>query len=212
MTATATHELTAQEIADRFGPIPLRRVRLTPYPATDEDILHIHDTEGRLYELIDGILLEKTMGLRESFLAMFIGRMLGNFVEGRNLGAVTGPDGMMRLTGSIVRIPDVAFMRWEQFPGGRIQATPIPELYPDLAVEVLSAGNTAREMDGKLADYFAAGTSLVWFVDPRDRTVTVFASPDRSLAVRLAESETLDGGSVLPGFALAVRAIFAELA
>ena len=75
-------------------------------------------------------------------------------------------------------------------------------IIPDLVVEVLSPSNTTAEMDRKLKEYFAAGVRLVWYADPRKRTVRVFEAVDR--VVSLDESATLDGGAVLPGFALKV--------
>jgi Uma2 family endonuclease len=61
----------------------------------------------------------------------------------------------------------------------------IPKLAPYLAVEVLGKGNTKREMDRKLKDYFLAGVQLVWFVDPAKRTVEVFTAPDESGLVQI---------------------------
>jgi len=58
-------------------------------------------------------------------------------------------------------------------------------------------------------DYFAAGCRLVWFVDPKARTVTVYTSPKRSRVLR--ENQTLGDSTVLPGFALPLRQLFAEL-
>src|SRR5207302_308329 len=77
---------------------------------------------------------------------------------------------------------------------------PIPELAPDLAVEVLSESNTRAEMDRKRQEYFRAGTRLVWEVDPRTRTVAVYNSADNPVTLRAAD--VLDGGSVVPGFSL----------
>jgi Uma2 family endonuclease len=77
---------------------------------------------------------------------------------------------------------------------------------PDLAVEVLSEGNTPQEMNRKLHEYFQAGTRLVWYVDPAARTVTVYESIDR--ATPLGEHDVLDGGDVLPGFKLSIGELF----
>ena len=91
----------------------------------------------------------------------------------------------------------------------RMVGEPIPNLVPDLAVEVLSSTNTASEMNRKCREYFAAGVRLVWLVDPATRTISVFSSlEDRSA---LTASGTLDGNAVLPGFSLAVRDLFADL-
>ena len=118
---------------------------------------------------MEGVLVEKPMGFRESLLAVAIARHLHEFVTPRNLGLVTGEGGMMRLFAGLVRIPDVAFISWARLPGGRVPETPIPRLAPDLAVEVLSRSNTAREMRGKREEYFEAGVVLVWMVDPEER-------------------------------------------
>ena len=75
-------------------------------------------------------------------------------------------------------------------------------------IEVLSKGNTKREMVRKLDEYFRAGVRLVWYVDPKSRTVRVYTTPDDSVV--LSEDQHLDGGDVLPGFALSIRDWFAE--
>src|SRR5207244_67545 len=114
-----------------------------------------------------------------------------------DLGVVSGPDATMRLAPGLVRLPDVAFVAWARFPDGKLPAEPIPELVPDLAVEVLSRGNTEAEMERKRNEYFAAGVRLVWYLDPEPRTVRVYTNPTE---VRLmTEDEALDGGEVLPG-------------
>ena len=137
-------------------------------------------------------------------------RDLANFTAEHDLGIVTGPDGTMRLMPGLVRIPDVAFVSWERFPGKVVPAEAIPDLAPDLAVEVLSEGNTKQEMERKLKDYFFAGVRLVWYVDLKKRTAEVYTSPEQGVTV--TEGQSLDGGAVLPGFRLPLRQLFALLA
>ena len=211
VAAPAQAHPTLSELARRFGAMPARRIRLDRYPATEGDVEELESVDGRLYELIDGVLLEKDMAFRESVLAVEIARLLKNHVVGKGLGVVAGADGMMRLAPGLVRIPDASFIRKAQFPGGRVGDARVPAIHPDLAVEVISPGNTVEEMDEKLIDFFRAGTTLVWYVEPGTRSVLVFTGPDRAKATRLTVADTLDGGSVLPGFALPVAAIFAEL-
>jgi Uma2 family endonuclease len=116
---------------------------------------------------------------------------------------------MMRLFPGLVRMPDAAFVSWDRIPGGRIPEEPIPDLTPDIAIEVLSEGNTPGEMERKRKEYFAARVRLVWMVDPIHRTVTVYTAPDRFTV--LGENDVLDGGDVLPGLAIPLRDLFAEL-
>jgi Uma2 family endonuclease len=209
--ATSAPLETLADLLDRLGHVPPERVRLLPAPgtATVADVVDIERRENRLCELVDGVLVEKAMGYIESMLAAALVAALRTFVLSRNLGLVTGADGMVQLFAGLVRIPDVAYVSWSRVPGGRVPREPVPLLAPDLAIEVLSAGNTDAEMDRKLAEYFGAGVRVVWLVDPRSRTIRVYSGTDAFET--LGEERSLDGGQVLPGFALAVREIFAEI-
>ena len=214
MTSVSTSIAAIDTLADlleQLGDIAPERVRFRPAPgtATEEDVLVIHDREGRLYELVHGVLVEKAVGLRASSLASVLITLLLTFVRPRHLGLVTAPDGTMRLAPGLVRIPDVAFISWDRLPDRRVPTEPIPDLAPDLAVEVLSAGNTATEMARKRQDYFAAGVQVVWEVNPNTRTVEVFTAPDQSTV--LHEAEILEGGIVLPGFTVPLQELFSEL-
>ncbi len=197
----------APEWWDALGRVPVERIVLDPLPgtATEDDVIRLNDHGNHLCELVDGTLVEKTMGREESAIAARIVYLLSAFVMARRLGVVTGADGMIRILGR-VRIPDVAFVSWDRLPERRLPGKPIPDLTPDLAVEVLSDSNTPREMANKLREYFAAGTRLVWYVNPRTRSVEVFTSPESS--VRLAERDVLSGGEVLAGFEVRVAELF----
>ena len=50
---------------------------------------------------------------------------------------------------------------------------------------------------------------LAWLIDPKARTVTVHTAVDQFVV--LDEKQTLDGGSVLPGFRLPLAKLFADL-
>lgn len=203
--------LTIADLLDQLGGIEPTRVRLRPTPgtATEQDVVAIRISERRLFELCDGILVEKIMGYPESIIALVLGRILGNFVDQQDLGVIAGEAGMLRLAPGLVRIPDLSFISWQRLPGEQAPVEPIPNVSPDLAVEVLSEGNTQGEMQRKLTEYFAAGVRLVWLVDPRTRTVAVHSSPDSSELLR--ESDTLRGEPVLPGFQLPLTDLFAKL-
>src|SRR5688500_9608085 len=181
-----------------LGDIAPERVIVDPLPgtATEEDLLRKVDVEKQLCELIDGTLVEKPMGYLESLIAAALIEFMRAHVRRHKLGHVTGEAGMMRLSKGLVRIPDVAFVSVERLP--KVLRQPIPSLAPDLAVEIASKGNTAREMKRKVREYFAAGSRLVWLIDARARTARVFESPTR--VTEVGRSGTLSGGSVLPGF------------
>ena len=201
---------TTADLTDRFGAMPLRRIRFAPPPgtATEADVIEIHDHTNRLCELVDGVLVEKTVGTFESYLGVRIARLLGNFVDENQLGVVLGADGFMRLAPGLVRIPDAAFISWKNWSTEEIRRQPIADLSPDLVVEVISESNTPQEMDRKLREYFEAGAKLVWYIYADEQTVHVFTSVDDSRV--LGALETLDGGEVLPGFTVELAEFFAE--
>jgi Uma2 family endonuclease len=210
-TATLVSE-PAETLADlvkQLGDIPLERIRLKPPPgtATEDDLIAaLEAPQKRICELIDGVLVEKAVSTREALLAGIIIQLMWNFVEPRHLGIVIPGDGPLRLWLGRIRIPDVSFISWDRIPGGEFPDEPIAGLVPDLAIEVLSKGNTPKEMERKLRDYFQAGVRLVWFVEPKTQTARVYTSPTK--VKRIAKDQVLNGEDVLPGFVLSLKALF----
>ncbi len=201
---------TVADLLEHLGGVSPARVRFQPWPgtATVRDVIAVHDAENRLCELVDGVLVEKAMGFDESIYAVLLSAAVVEYLKTHDLGKVIGADGLMRIFPGLVRIPDAAFISWQRFPKGKRRRGEIPQVVPDLVVEVLSRGNTSKEMARKLDEYFRAGVRVVWYVDPKRRTVRVYAGRDRS--VLLHEDQSLDGGEVLPGFSLSIREWFAE--
>ena len=202
---------TLADLLRQLGEVDPGRVRMAPPPgtATEADLIATNEAKRGICELVDGVLVEKGMGYEESNLALVLAMALGPWIIGRNLGILSGESGMMRLLPGLVRVPDLAFASWDRIPGRKRPGEAVVPFAPDLAIEVLSRGNTRKEMARKRAEYFAAGARLVWEVDPRKRTVAVFTGPEGPTI--LDATMTLDGGAVLPGFALALADLFAEL-
>ncbi|HQX49934.1 MAG TPA: Uma2 family endonuclease [Planctomycetaceae bacterium] len=198
------------DILTELGGISADRVHHTPGPgsATIEDLRYANEN-GALCELIDGTLVEKAMGWQESLVAAYLIELIGSFSRLHNLGLVTGPDGFVRILGSLVRGPDVAFVSWDRLPNRRMPVASVPECVPDLAVEVLSLGNTLAEMSRKRREYFHAGVRLVWMIDPRERTVAVYTSITNVSVI--GETGKLSGGDVLPRLEIDLAELFAEL-
>src|SRR5947207_726129 len=137
---------TLADVVARLGSVPLERIPARPAPgsATEADVLRRPGGEKRLYELVDGVLVEKAMGYYESLLAAFLLGRLQAYLEANPIGEVLGADATMRLFPGLVRLPDVAFVSWDRAPEDA-ETEAIPDLAPDLAVEVISRGNTAAE-------------------------------------------------------------------
>ncbi len=160
------------------------------------------------YELVEGELIRMApTGGEHGVLTVRIGRILDEYVEAHNLGICNGAKTgfILRRAPDIVRAPDAAFIA-----KARIPETGIPQTYwpfaPDLAVEVTSPSDRFGAVQTKIAEYFSAGTCLVWIVEPTTRTVYVYRSPRDVQA--LGEEDELGGEDVMPGFRCAVRRLF----
>ncbi len=178
---------------------------IEPMAASDsvspDDLLRL-ESSG-LSELVDGRLVEKSIGLLSGRTASLVDGRLGAYLDRHPLGELCSETTFQcfPLKPNQVRRPDLAFMAASRFGGlpdeGHVRVR------PDLAIEVVSPGDGVHALDGKLIDYGSAGVPLVWVVNPGSRIVRVYR-PDGSSRL-LTETDTLDGGDVLPGFAAVVR-------
>jgi Uma2 family endonuclease len=166
--------------------------------------------ETKRLELVKGVPTEMSpTGEAHMIIAAWLTYLLFGYVESHDLGIVTASEGGFILSAdpTTVRAPDVGFVA-----KGRL-TEPTTERYfpgpPDLAVEIVSPNDRADEIHNKVMDFLSAGTRLVWVVYPSSKTVAVYP-PDSAGHIFTAE-DTLDGGSVLPGFSLPVREIFKKL-
>ncbi len=174
-----------------------------PAIMTAEDLLAMPD-DGMKHELVRGEL--RTMpptGHEHGWLTSRIDRRLGTHVDERTLGDVVAGDVGFRLPTEpeTVRAPDAAFIARARIENaGRSQK--FFEGAPDLAVEVVSPGDTSTEVHEKALDWLAAGTRLVLVVHPRPRTITAYRS---ATDIRiLGEADTLDASDVVDGWTVRV--------
>jgi Uma2 family endonuclease len=176
------------------------------HPLTEDDLADLPD-DGFRHELQAGLLLAEPRPfiLHAQVQARMI-VLLDEFVRTHRLGQVLGDGGfLLARDPDTVRGPDVSFVTRERWGA----VTDLQRFFrgaPDLAVEVLSPSNRAGEIHAKVADYLAAGSRLVWIVDPERQSVAVH----RTLLAprRLGVGDVLDGEDVLPGFAIRVASIF----
>lgn len=164
------------------------------------------ENKERLFELIDGEIVENVVTEEHGIIAVNVSSALHQFVKAYNLGRVMVevrhriPDDV-----SNERLPDVSFTS-----AGRamplVTEGAVPQM-PDLAVEIKSPSDRYIGMRQKAAYYLENGSRMVWLIFPEKRLVEVY-KPDADIEI-LNENDTLNGGEVLPNFTLAVKDIFA---
>ncbi len=164
--------------------------------------------EDERFELLNGQPLPVSpTGFGRLFVTGILLGKLQTFVWEHKLGVVGGEGGfVLPGTDGTLLAPDIVFVARARVPK-RATWDRFQPIAPDLAVEVVSPGDTVSEVNGKTLAYLDAGVRAVWIVDPRRRIVTVH-TPD-SLARVLREGDELTGGDVLPEFAVVVAELFA---
>jgi Uma2 family endonuclease len=176
-----------------------------PTRLTPEDVERASERDGKRYELIDGELKEKVVGAEAIYVALRIAQ---------RLSAAYDPDQGFAFVEATVycfdrpnhgRKPDVSFIWRRRLPGGTVPKGDL-RLAPDLAVEVLSPGNTGTELDEKLDEYLAAGMPMVWIVNPDRRTIRVYRSDGTMRLFRAPD--VIENEPLLPGFRMTVGDVF----
>jgi Uma2 family endonuclease len=163
---------------------------------------------SRACELIEGVIIRMSpAGWKHGNVSARVVAMLMRHVAERDLEVVFSTETGFTIARNpdTVRAPDAAFIRKDHLP-----ATPPEEAFwpgpPDLAVEVVSPGDTSGEIDDKVSAWLDAGSAMVWVVNPRWRSVTVYRSATDIKT--LTENDDLDGQDVVPGFRCRLREIF----
>jgi len=175
---------------------------------TTADELFMMPKDGFRYELVKGELRKMSpAGSEHGVIIMNLGAPLTLHVKAKQLGVVFGAETGFKIATNpdTVRAPDIAFVRRERIPESGIPKKFWPGA-PDLAVEVVSPGDTFDEVGEKVEEWLKAGVSAVWVVNPKLRNVTVYRSLTE--VVTLSEKDEIEGQEVVPGFRCMVSEIF----
>ncbi len=177
---------------------------------TDRAFMALPDDECR-YEIVNGeLVVMGNSGALHGYISIVLSSALFAIVSSQKLGVLFDSSTAFKMKNGNKRSPDISFFAKERFQG--IEDLPIGFLEgaPDLAVEILSPGNTVEEISTKLVEYFENGTRLVWVINPIQHYVLVYRSaqePDRLLK----RGDFLDGEDIINGFSFAVDQLFQRL-
>ena len=165
--------------------------------------------DGMRRELIEGELIEmQPAGFFHGVTGNYLNAELTVFVRQHDLGVVTLAETGFKVTVNpdTILAPDAGFVAKSRLPA---DLSPLIGFYdgaPDLAVEVVSPGDTYGEVESKVARHLEAKTQLVWIVRPKQKRVEVHRADGTSAL--LSVGETLSGEGVVPGFSLPLALIF----
>lgn len=172
---------------------------------TAEELIKL--PRGRFrYELVKGELLTMSpAGEEHGAVSLNLAMQLGMHVKANKLGLVYAAETGFKLESNpdTVLAPDVSFIARERV--GKISKK-YREGAPDLAVEVISPGESQPKFEKKVEQWLRLGARVVWVVNPQTRSVTVYRS-DGGVNV-LSESEELASEDVVPGFKISVSDVF----
>ena len=156
-------------------------------------------------ELYNGKVVYKMPSLGHAIIQNNVGRKIGNYLEGNPIGVVGG-DANYRLWPERKResrAPDVSFVLKDRLPQDLFR---YPPLAPDLAVEILSPGDSFEDVMDKVDEYLLQDVKLVWVVICRRREVLVCTAQSKYIV-----KDQLTAPELLPGFELAVKDVFVGL-
>ena len=174
---------------------------------TAEDLWKQPD-DGYRYELVKGVMRRMPpAGFEHGIRTVKIGGRLNEHVERQKLGYVCGVETGFKIAQNpdTVRAPDAAFVCQASIDERGI-VKGYWEGAPNLAVEVISPGDTYAEVAEKVDEWLNAGCAMVWVVNPRRETVEVYRSPEDITVLR--GDDILEGGDVIEGFQCKVGDLF----
>jgi len=181
-------------------------VRVEPKLMTADEYVNRSD-DGRWVELINGEIVEMPPSSpRNTVLAGWILYLLAGFIIPRKLGYLSMADGGYRVSPTSVMQPDVGFITRARAGGLSGKVFPVA---PDLAIEVISPSERVGKINEKLHAYLDGGTPYVWLVYPESRSVEIYTAVGQYTTIE--ESDTIDGGDLLPEFTVTGKELFSVL-
>lgn len=175
---------------------------------TEEELMAL-PKDGYKRELIEGELIMSPAGFDHEWIGARLSAHMMFFAEQHRLGVVCGSSLGCWMANEDLLCPDVSFMSRARLAGTRLAPRKFFRGSPDLVVEIMSPFDTVGKVRKKMEDYFTSGARLAWVLNPPERSVLVYRTPEADRLLRV--TDTLDGEDVLPGFRLPLAELFAEL-
>ncbi|HEX2622895.1 MAG TPA: Uma2 family endonuclease [Phototrophicaceae bacterium] len=172
------------------------------------ELVNLPENRDKRLELVGGVLIEVApSSTTNTIIAAWFTTFMNIYLLDHPIGYVSAPDGGFKMINGNIRQPDAAFISKARYPKPGDKVFPIA---PDIAVEVISASESAKEVRDKVHEYLQSGTIFVWVAYPETRSIDVCSlNPDGTMTIRtLNPGDSLGGGDVLPGFSVLIDKFF----
>ncbi len=177
---------------------------------TDEEFMQIPD-DGNRYEIINGeLIIMGNSGAKHGHVCSTLMILLGGYVREQKLGVMFDSSTAFKMKAGNKRSPDISFVSKERLQGLEELPDGFLEGAPNLAIEILSPGNTFSEIHDKLVEYFDNGTNLAWVIYPQEQYILVYRN-HQSPEFLLRSNQILEGEDIVPGFSLSISYLFEKL-
>jgi Uma2 family endonuclease len=188
-------KLEDDSIAVNMVSTPLKKL-------TKAEFWAIADTADRTYELIDGIAVAKMSP--KYFHSRSTGKIYLLLIDwAENRGRV-GIEWSIDLTDDFTPVPDLLYISFDRLPLTWDENFACP-IAPELAIEIISPGQTFGQMIQKASHYLASGVLRVWVVDPAAKSLTAFY-PDTAPITYTEEQLITD--HLFPDLSIIVNQLF----
>lgn len=169
---------------------------------TKAEFWTIADTSDRTYELIDGIPIVKMSP--KYFHSRSTGKIYALLIDWAEHRGRVGIEWAIDLTDDFTPVPDLLYISFNKLPIDWEENAACP-IAPELAIEIISPGQTFGQMTQKASLYLASGVLRVWVIDPAAKSLTVFY-PD--LAPITYTEEQLISDLLFPELSIVTNQLF----
>ncbi len=176
---------------------------------TDAEILELSERNPGLQieQGASGELILTPIGGQASLREVALGAQVLAWADAGGGGVVFSPSTGFRLPDGSLLSPDASWVRrdrWETL--SRDQQEGFVPFCPDVVFEILSHNDLFHNLRPKMRAYVGNGARLAVLIDPKRRTVEVYAQNQDPRLLESPESVSFD--PVLPGFTLDPKPIF----
>jgi Uma2 family endonuclease len=167
---------------------------------TVEEFLALSETDVT-YELINGQAVPKmSPKFFHSAITGTIFLLLHQWCQDRGRVAIEWAIRLTKNGDDWIPVPDLTYISYHRLAADWMLDESCP-VAPELAIKIISPGQSFGDLAEKASNYLSAGVSRVWIVDTIARSITIFypdASPQTIRGTTIITDSLLEGLQITP--------------